>query len=48
MATEDLSRSYLQRDLNEIRRAEWLVVLKAAIAIALAAGLVIIRQVFFQ
>jgi hypothetical protein len=43
-----LGRAFLQRDIDHNRRAEWLVVLKAVIALALVAGLVVIRQVYFQ
>ena len=48
MSSEDLNRSYLQRDIDSVRRSEWLVLLKAGIALACVAALVIIRQVFFQ
>ena len=48
MSSEDLNRSYLQRDIDSVRRSEWLVMLKAGIALACVAALVIIRQVFFQ
>ena len=48
MAVEDLSRSYLQRDITAIRRREWLVLLKAGIALAFVAGLIVLRLVYVQ
>jgi hypothetical protein len=48
MSNDDLGRAFLQRDIDHNRRAEWLVVLKAVIAFTLVAGLIVIREVFFQ
>ncbi len=47
LMSQDMGRVFLQREINQNRRAEWLLVPKALLALGLVAGLVFVRQVFF-
>jgi len=47
MSQDNMGRVFLQREINQNRRRELLLIPKALLALGLVAGLVVIRQVFF-
>ena len=47
MSQESMGRVFLQREINQNRLRELLLIPKALLALGLVAGLVVIRQVFF-
>jgi hypothetical protein len=47
MSQENMGRVFLQREINQNRRRELLLIPKALLALGLVAGLVYVRQVFF-
>ena len=48
MSQDNMGRVFLQREINRNRRAEFLLIPKALLALGLVAALVVVRQVFFQ
>ena len=47
MSQESMGRVFLQREINQNRLRELLLIPKALLALGLVAGLIIVRQVFF-
>ena len=47
MSQEGMGRVFLQREINQNRRRELLLIPKAILALGLVAGLVVVRQVYF-
>ena len=47
LSQEGMGRVFLQREINQNRRRELLLIPKALLALGLVAGLVVIRQVYF-
>ncbi len=47
MSQETMGRVFLQREIDQNRRRELLLIPKALLALALVAGLVVVRQVVF-
>jgi hypothetical protein len=47
MSQEHMGRVFLQREINQNRRRELLLIPKALLALGLVAALVYVRQVFF-
>ena len=43
----DETRARLQQEIDDNRRSEWRLVPQAVLALAVVAGLVVFRQVFF-
>jgi len=47
MSQEIIGRVFLQREIDQNRRRELLLIPKALLALGIVAGLVVVRQVFF-